>query len=273
MQETFARVARLEGRNPEALVAAPSGNLANAADLATVGDKLWRQLRKDWPVLVLVGLMAVVIGVQSYLALRPRRRPLLTLFNEDIDEKTLTTLPMALVEKRQKLLQRLARLAADGRLADVRVREIMSLTPETVSPRTPVTELATKMQEKRIRHVLVCDEATQLLGIISDRDVGQKTGRTAADIMTTRLTIVPPEMEAVPAITIMMNRGISALPVVSVDGGLLGIITTTDVMLVLQCVILLGEHRTESDAGTMAPLPGVPVSNASAMAFFQAMNP
>ena len=211
-----------------------------------VFESLLKLAREDSSELALVAGLMMLCGVLGYFAFRVKRKPTqLSLYDDDTaDETQLTTLPHALFEKRQKLFRRLSCLAEAGDLHDVRVRLLMSLVPNTVLPTTPVAEIAHSMQEHRFRHILVADEAQNLMGIISDRDVSRREGSTAEEIMTARLTVVDPESEVIPAVTTMLNLGISALPIVS-DGKLVGILTTTDIMLIMQCLLLIGHRQAE----------------------------
>ena len=89
-----------------------------------------------------------------------------------------------------------------------------------------------------------------MLGVISDRDLTQRVGRYARDIMSAKILSAAPETELIPAVTMMMNRGISALPVLQ-QGKPIGILTTTDVMLVLQCLMLIKQRDELATAETL----------------------
>jgi CBS domain-containing protein len=250
MQLVFAKVGELQGQTPPHPSAKPTATEIPIAPSATAS--FLSQVHEDFYDLALVaGLMILCVVLANYAFRKPRRKPTpLSLHNDSVDETQLATLPHALFEKRQKLFRRLSCLAEAGELHDVRVKHIMSLIPSTVLPTTEVTEIAQSMQEHRFRHILVADESQNLMGIISDRDVGQREGNTAEEIMSERITVVDPDCEAISAVTTMMNRGISALPVV-VERKLVGILTTTDIMLIMQCLVLMG-HREEGVATSMA---------------------
>lgn len=64
---------------------------------------------------------------------------------------------------------------------------------------------------------------------------------TYRDIMTTSPIAVPPEMAIAPAITLMLTRNISCLPVVH-EGATCGVLTTTDVLLSCQCLVQVIER-------------------------------
>jgi len=125
------------------------------------------------------------------------------------------------------------------------VRDLMTTSPITVSPETPVLEARQLMVEKRIRHLLVVN-GPKLVGIITDRDIRLNlpspatslsvweinyllARMTVASSMTKNVVTVGPRQQAREAAQLMLDRRIGALPVVDGDG-LVGIITETDVL-------------------------------------------
>ena len=125
------------------------------------------------------------------------------------------------------------------------VTELMTPSPITTGPDTPVLEARQLMIQKRIRHLLVA-EAGKLLGIVTDRDIRLNLPSPATSLsvwevnyllarmtvesaMTTSLIVVSPRHDAKEAASLMIDHKIGALPVV--DGGrLVGIITETDLL-------------------------------------------
>ena len=125
------------------------------------------------------------------------------------------------------------------------VRDLMTTSPITVSPETPVLEARQLMVEKRIRHLLVAN-GPKLVGIITDRDIRLNlpspatslsvweinyllARMTVASAMTKNVVTVGPRQQAREAAQLMLDRRIGALPVVDGDG-LVGIITETDLL-------------------------------------------
>ena len=127
----------------------------------------------------------------------------------------------------------------------MKVRELMTGAPITVSPDTPVFDARQTMIKERIRHLLVI-EADRLVGIVTDRDIrlnlpSQATSLsmwevnyllaklTVSKVMTTSVIIIGPDQEAPDAARLMLEHKIGALPVL--DGSrLIGILTETDVL-------------------------------------------
>jgi acetoin utilization protein AcuB len=125
------------------------------------------------------------------------------------------------------------------------VTELMTPSPITIGPNTPVLEARQLMIQKRIRHLLVA-EAGKLLGIVTDRDIRLNLPSPATSLsvwevnyllarmtvesaMTTSVVVISPRHDAKEAASLMLDHKIGALPVV--DGGrLVGIITETDLL-------------------------------------------
>lgn len=178
----------------------------------------------------LAGVTCVVAAVALYVVRRRVRRP----------AAGPHSLPRAdeLIEKRQKLLLVLQKHLQRAHNAELSVRQLMSHRLVVVRPNATVDKIRHFMQTERVRHVLVCQGQTRLVGVISDRDVSQRSGGTAADIMTPDPLSVRPDTPLIAAATTILNRGISCLPVVE-DDRLCGVLTTTDLVLGLQATLQL----------------------------------
>jgi acetoin utilization protein AcuB len=129
--------------------------------------------------------------------------------------------------------------------ATVRVRDLMTKNPLTVSLDMPVVDARRMMLEHRIRHLLVMD-GTRLAGIVTDRDIRLNlpspatslsvweinyllARMTVSSVMTKAVITVDPGRDAQDAARIMLDHKIGALPVVDA-GTVVGIMTETDVM-------------------------------------------
>lgn len=146
-----------------------------------------------------------------------------------------------LAEKRQQIGRILSRDIEDSSEVHTQVRHLMSKHLAVVAPETLVADALAIMEKEHIRHLLVCQHTGPLMGIISDRDMKQRTGACVSDIMTASPTVVPPEMPVGHAITLMLTRNISCLPVVH-EGATCGVLTTTDVLLSCQCMVQVLER-------------------------------
>jgi len=126
--------------------------------------------------------------------------------------------------------------------------------------RTPVISISCEahldralsiMRSQRIRHIPVVDDAYDLVGLISDRDLRmamqeQENGPTGAkgfylpaltkisSVMITQVLTATPEMPMANAVNIMSERKIGTLPVLQAGTRkVVGIITETDMLRLL----------------------------------------
>ncbi len=140
--------------------------------------------------------------------------------------------------KRQQLLQELLN---DGELLlknRLEVRHLMTRDPVVVPPTMSLEEMTLLCQQRRLHHLLVCGRGGELLGVVSDRDLHGQPGTTAQQLMSHPPLSVAPETPLSPAITYLINENISCLPVLD-HGRLCGVLTTTDLVLTLQCSLQL----------------------------------
>jgi CBS domain-containing protein/Flp pilus assembly pilin Flp len=196
------------------------------------------------PVLAGLGVLWMLLVLKRSQARRAQERAESMLEAEQV---TGNNSDARLFAKRQQILSTLVNDVRALSTGEVAVRHVMSSRLTTMQPTASLKEVGELMAEKKMRHMLVCD-GDRLLGIISDRDLARKTGRTAADVMTASPLSVPPDTLLSPAVTLMMRKRISCLPVVE-EGRLCGLFTTTDLIMTLQCAFQLLEkvapHLTE----------------------------
>ncbi|HEX3997852.1 MAG TPA: CBS domain-containing protein [Pirellulales bacterium] len=145
------------------------------------------------------------------------------------------------VVKRQAILHFLSAESQQLAHGKMTVRQVMSTSVLTRKPTDSVHELRQLMKESVIRHLLVCATGGKLVGIVSDRDIQGEGGDTVADIMTANPITVTPDMPVAAATTILLAKRINCVPVVE-DGKLIGIVTTSDLLMALQCVLRLIEQ-------------------------------
>jgi len=130
--------------------------------------------------------------------------------------------------------------------ASQQVQDIMSTDLVTVQPNSTVQLVASIMDWRHIRHVLVEDEEGRFCGLISHRDllhVLAKCGsdqcslaRPVREIMNQNPVVTEPATQLDDAIRTMLEARTDSLPVVS-GGRLVGIVTTQDILTVLGKVL------------------------------------
>jgi CBS domain-containing protein len=107
----------------------------------------------------------------------------------------------------------------------------------TVDPIAPISSVAALLAERRIGAVLVMDNAEQMLGIVSERDIvralaanGARTlEMTAGQLMTRAVQVVHPETTVDQAMQMMTAGRFRHLPVIDHDT-LIGLISIGDVV-------------------------------------------
>jgi CBS domain-containing protein/Flp pilus assembly pilin Flp len=158
--------------------------------------------------------------------------------------------PERFAKKRQEIYRVLSRNLKDLLTSNVSVGHILSQSPVCVEPSMSREELTSLMKKSKFRHLLVCNARGALLGVISDRDIFGD-GATAGDLMTPDPYTISAEDDLRTAITVMLSHTISALPVVKEDK-VIGILTVTDLIVMLQCTLqLLDKIHAEVCNGTL----------------------
>ena len=106
-----------------------------------------------------------------------------------------------------------------------------------IAPTETVREIAAVLEDRRIGAVLVIDQANQLLGIVSERDIvralaanAERTlDMTAGQLMTRALKMAHPDTTVAEAMQMMTEGRFRHLPVVQ-DDRLVGLVSIGDVV-------------------------------------------
>lgn len=136
------------------------------------------------------------------------------------------------------------------------VRDLMTAEVLTVSPETPLKDVAAILAEHGISGVPVCDAGGRVLGVVSEGDILFKeqgvrerhggalawlvdgsrwqdtlkaSARTAGEAMTSPAITITQDRPAAAAARIMLDRAVNRLPVVR-DGVLVGIVSRSDLV-------------------------------------------
>lgn len=166
-------------------------------------------------------------------------------------------------------------LIARSGWALLRVRDIMSTTVATVTPATPVAEVAELLIRRQLKALPVV-EGERVVGIITGGDLLQRAGmglrlslqrrlppealmdqwqqlaaqgKSARDIMTTPVVTVSTETRVGEAARLMVDRHLKRLPVVDRQGNLVGIVSRLDVLAAAVAASGPSEEPTALPAG------------------------
>jgi CBS domain-containing protein len=118
----------------------------------------------------------------------------------------------------------------------MRLQDVMSTEIKTIGPDATVGEARNLMRVDRIHHLLVLDRR-QIVGVVSDRDLGGRGGASRrdgdasaiADVMSEQVVTAAADTSIRQAANLMRGRGIGCLAVVHGNTPV-GIVTTTDLL-------------------------------------------
>ena len=114
----------------------------------------------------------------------------------------------------------------------MRLSDIMSTKVRTIGPQESADLAWDRMKMHRIHHLVVVRDS-EIIGVITDRDLGSdhgadvREGRSVRDLMTAAVTTATSQLTVREAANLMRGHRAGSLPVV--DGGtLVGIVTVWD---------------------------------------------
>ena len=134
--------------------------------------------------------------------------------------------------------------ASVGRYNWMRVVDVMTTDPLTVTPTETIGQADELMNTNRIRQLPVV-EGKELVGIVTDRDIrsflsgslleGPEAREKAlntkvSEIMTTEPITISPEDDLEEAVELLIEEKFGGIPVVDESAGLVGIVTYVDVL-------------------------------------------
>jgi len=118
----------------------------------------------------------------------------------------------------------------------MRLQDVMSTNIKSIAPNATVREARTAMRTQGIHHLIV-QRGRDILGVVSDRDLGGRVAarnaagdaRPVEEVMTSNVATADPETSIRQAANLLRGRSIGCLPVL--DGGKpVGIVTITDLL-------------------------------------------
>lgn len=116
-----------------------------------------------------------------------------------------------------------------GSAAGITAGQVMAAPVLTVGPDATVAHIAEILTAKRISAVPVVDADGAILGLVSERDLLARSGRTAREVMTTSVITVTTDTDLEQVRTLLVDAPIRRVPVLSA-GRLVGIISRHDLV-------------------------------------------
>ncbi len=127
----------------------------------------------------------------------------------------------------------------------MKVQEVMTEGPASVRSTTSVREAFEVLKSLNVRHVPIVDARGELVGILSDRDQrsfwshdrpnggSDEAARLELPVCTVMSTVpfaVRPDADVQEVAKRMIDQRIGAVPVLSADGALIGIVSYVDLL-------------------------------------------
>lgn len=116
------------------------------------------------------------------------------------------------------------------------ISHIMSSPIHVITPGATIFAASRKMGDLNIRHLVVVNEESQLLGMLSERDllrVGKQSPSSIDTIYSKKVVAASPDTQVRQAAQIMVEYNINSIPVVAADGSAIGVVTRTDMLHLL----------------------------------------
>lgn len=131
--------------------------------------------------------------------------------------------------------------AAEPQAFPARVSDIMTQTVVTLLPHHSFSEALALLARHRFRHLLVVGTDRRLIGVISERALlrflaqhPQNSQAPVDEVMQSPPITAHPDTPLSVAVTALLEHRTNCLPVVDEAGCVCGIVTSTDLLRVLQ---------------------------------------
>lgn len=143
-------------------------------------------------------------------------------------------------------------------MTENRAAESMTRSLVTIRFDRPIEEAYELMEQWRVRHLPVKDQEGHIVGMLADSDVframnprrpGFAEGLTVADFMSWPVISVTEDTPLSKVAEAMVTEKVSAFLVTSGEGDTVGIVTSEDLLKVLQRVLTGAHANAEADAG------------------------
>lgn len=124
-----------------------------------------------------------------------------------------------------------------NRESNVKVQDVMTRDPRTITPESTTREAAQLMKEEGVG-ILPVVEGAKLIGVLTDRDIairivaeGRNVDAKVRDVMSTkRLATCRPDEDVDVVMETMANEQVRRVPIVDERGSLVGIVAQADIV-------------------------------------------
>ena len=122
----------------------------------------------------------------------------------------------------------------------MKIQDIMSTDPSTVTPDTPITEAARLMKDHNIGMLPVVESegSRKLVGVVTDRDItirhvaeGHTTDCPVREAMTGNVSTCKAGENVETVMNLMADEQVRRIPIVDERGDLIGIVSQADIVL------------------------------------------
>lgn len=120
-------------------------------------------------------------------------------------------------------------MSASSTAGVITAGQVMTSPVVTVGPQTSVAQIAELLTARRFSAVPVVDSAGAVLGLVSERDLLARSGRTAREVMTTSVISVTTDTDLEQVRRMLVDAPIRRVPVLQA-GRLVGIISRHDLV-------------------------------------------
>jgi CBS domain-containing protein len=119
---------------------------------------------------------------------------------------------------------------------DLKVKEVMSPNPLTISADATVVEAA-KAMEKQDSSCALIEAKGEIIGMITERDITRRVVAKEASpektkvksVMTSRIVVTSPDADIEEALRVMTTNKVRRLPVLDEKAGLVGLVHVADI--------------------------------------------
>ena len=131
-----------------------------------------------------------------------------------------------------------AELPVPGTRVVLRAEELMTTPVLSLPAGSTVGEARRLQADRRVRHLPVLNDDGRLVGILSDRDLLRLGASAAPDrlvetLMSVDVLTATPDARLVDCARVMLRARVGCLPIVGLDGVLMGILTRSDLLRAL----------------------------------------